>query len=197
MDAFRKGSGEVGGDRSSGTGGYALIAESELPLLHDPNQPSGRDALIVSAPEFERVHFTRFRVRPGDDASCLNLYKPTNPMIVAPEASFIDDNRFSFGATLAVHEHQPAEHDRDQRERAGERTGEREFQVGGGPLLGRLRVRNRPQDEQRSRHEHGQSNREPRRGRLDHTRSGHSRDSSMVTGVAGLRQRHQRHVRPR
>ena len=33
-----------------------------------------------------QVRFTRFRVRPGEDASCLNLYRPTNPTIVAPEA---------------------------------------------------------------------------------------------------------------
>jgi putative ABC transport system permease protein len=101
VDSFRKGAGEIGGARTSGTGGYALIAESELPLLHNPNEPSGREALIVSAPEFERVRFTRLRVRPGDDASCLNLYRPTSPTIVAPESSFIDEGRFSFGATMA------------------------------------------------------------------------------------------------
>ena len=71
VDAFRKGGGEIAGDRASGTGGYTLIATSELPLVHNPNEASGREALIVSAPEFERVRFTRLRVRPGDDASCL------------------------------------------------------------------------------------------------------------------------------
>lgn len=101
VDSFRKGAGEIGGDRSSGTGGFTLIAESELPLLHNPNDAAGREALIVSAPEFERVRFTRLRVRPGDDASCLNLYRPTSPTIVAPESSFLDEGRFSFGATLA------------------------------------------------------------------------------------------------
>lgn len=101
VDAFRKGGGEIGGDRSSGTGGYALIATAELPLLYNPNEPSGREALIVSAPEFEQVRFTRFRVRPGDDASCLNLYRPTAPTIVAPEDGFLEEGRFSFSASLA------------------------------------------------------------------------------------------------
>jgi len=101
VDAFRKGGGEIGGDRSSGTGGYALIASSEMPLVHNPNDAAGRDALIVSAPEFERTRFTRFRVRPGDDASCLNLYKPTAPTIVAPEKGFIEEGRFTFAASLA------------------------------------------------------------------------------------------------
>jgi ABC-type antimicrobial peptide transport system permease subunit len=101
VDAFRKGSGEVAGDRSSGTGGYALLGSSEVPLVHNPNTTEGREALIVSAPEFEQTKFTRFRVRPGDDASCLNLYRPTAPTIVAPEEEFIREGRFTFAASLA------------------------------------------------------------------------------------------------
>ena len=101
VDAFRKGGGEISGDRSSGTGGYALLATSELPLVHNPNEPSGRDALIVQSPEFARVKFARFRVRPGDDASCLNLYRPTNPTIVAPEKAFLEEGRFAFASSLA------------------------------------------------------------------------------------------------
>ena len=101
VDAFRKGGGEIGGARSSGTGGYVLIATSELPLVHNPNDAAGREALIVSAPEFEHTAFTRFRVRPGDDASCLNLYKPTSPTIVAPEPGFLTEGRFTFTDSLA------------------------------------------------------------------------------------------------
>jgi hypothetical protein len=40
-------------------------------------------------------------MREGQDASCLNLYRPTNPTIVAPEQSFIEGARFAFGASLA------------------------------------------------------------------------------------------------
>ncbi|HJR61360.1 MAG TPA: ABC transporter permease [Vicinamibacterales bacterium] len=101
VDAFRKGGGEIAGDRSSGTGGYVLIAKSEVPLVYNPNDAAGREALIVSAPEFETAKFTRFRVRPGDDASCLNLYRPTVPTIVAPEPAFIEEGRFTFAASLA------------------------------------------------------------------------------------------------
>jgi ABC-type antimicrobial peptide transport system permease subunit len=101
VDAFRKQGGGISADRSSGTGGYALIATSELPLLYDPDEPSGREGLVVSAPEFDNVRFTRFRVRPGDDASCLNLYRPTAPTIVAPERGFVDESRFTFSGSLA------------------------------------------------------------------------------------------------
>ena len=85
VDAFRREAGELTTDPKSGTGGYALFAESELPLLHNPNEASGREALGIQAPDFAQTRFTRFRVRAGDDASCLNLYRPTNPTIIAPE----------------------------------------------------------------------------------------------------------------
>ncbi|MBA2305246.1 MAG: ABC transporter permease [Acidobacteria bacterium] len=101
VDAFRKSGGEVAASRSSGTGGFALIATSELPLVHNPNEAAGREALIVSAPELRQTKFTRFRVRPGDDASCLNLYRPTAPTIVAPERGFIEEGRFEFSSSLA------------------------------------------------------------------------------------------------
>jgi ABC-type lipoprotein release transport system permease subunit len=102
VDAFRKGGGELGGDRTSGTGGYALVATSEIPLVHNPNEPAGREALTLQAPEAERATFTRFRVRPGDDASCLNLYRPSSPTIIAPEPAFIAERRFTFAASVAA-----------------------------------------------------------------------------------------------
>jgi hypothetical protein len=57
--------------------------------------------LLIKAPELSRVNFTRFRLRPGQDASCLNLYRPTNPTIIAPEPGFIENNRFAFSASVA------------------------------------------------------------------------------------------------
>jgi hypothetical protein len=101
VDAFRREGGELTSDPKSGTGGYVLFAESELPLLHNPNEPSGREALTIQAPELAQVRFTRFRVRAGEDVSCLNLYRPTNPTIVAPEAGFIESNRFTFASSMA------------------------------------------------------------------------------------------------
>ena len=88
LDAFRR------GDTSAGTGGFPLIAESALPLIHDPNTATGRDALNI--PPLEGVEFVPFRLRPGDDASCLNLYQPRNPRILAPPAAFLGRARFQF-----------------------------------------------------------------------------------------------------
>jgi ABC-type antimicrobial peptide transport system permease subunit len=81
LEAFR-----VDGS-SAGAGGFPLLADAELPLVHDPNTESGRAALNI--PPLEGVRFVPFRVRPGDDASCLNLYQPRNPRIVAPPPAFL------------------------------------------------------------------------------------------------------------
>ncbi len=88
VDAFRQ-----TGD-SAGTGGYPLMAESVLPLIHDPNTAAGRDALNI--PPLAGVHFIPFRLRPGDDTSCLNLYQPRNPRILAPPVTFLHNAHFPF-----------------------------------------------------------------------------------------------------
>ena len=101
VDAFRKADEGMTQDVRSGTGGYALLARSELPVIHNPNDEAGREELLIQAPELASTQFTRFRVRPGQDASCLNLYRPTTPTLVAPERGFIDRNRFVFASSLA------------------------------------------------------------------------------------------------
>ena len=80
VDAFRRDA------DPAGTGGFPLMAESMLPLIHDPNTAAGREALNI--PPLTGVEFVSFRLRPGDDASCLNLYQPRNPRIMAPPAAF-------------------------------------------------------------------------------------------------------------
>ena len=100
VDSFRR-SGASAADRKSGTGGFPLLAESLLPLVHDANTPDGRESLNLIDAALKDVSFVNFLVRPGDDTSCLNLYQPRNPKIVAPPASFIRDNRFTFQSSLA------------------------------------------------------------------------------------------------
>lgn len=88
-------------DPKSGTGGFALMAESLLPVVHNPNSKSGREALNLTDPALDDVRFTPFRLRPGDDTSCLNLYQPRNPRILAPSGDFLARGRFSFEDSLA------------------------------------------------------------------------------------------------
>lgn len=104
VDAFRRDSfGST--ERKSGTGGYTIVAESLLPIVHDLNREEGREALNLSNTHDDKaltgVTFARFRLRPGDDASCLNLYQPKNPRILAASNDFIAESRFAFqGAVL-------------------------------------------------------------------------------------------------
>ncbi len=101
VDAFRKDSGSTSNDPKSGTGGFPLMAESLLPIVHDPNGEQGREELNLTDDTFKNVKLTRFRLRPGDDASCLNLYAPRSPRVLGATEGFIKANRFSFASSLA------------------------------------------------------------------------------------------------
>lgn len=102
VDAFRRDGKAASYDRASGNGGYPLIAESLLPIVHDLNSEKGRDEVNLNDPALADVKFTRFRLRPGDDASCLNLYQPRNPRILGATDDFIGAGRFAFQSSLAT-----------------------------------------------------------------------------------------------
>ena len=104
VGAFKKNVSITTNDSASGTGGFSLMAESVAPLMHDPNTPAGRDGLGLEATDhiITATTLTRFRLRPGDETSCLTLYRPTNPRIIAPEPRFFDRPRFSFASSMAT-----------------------------------------------------------------------------------------------
>ena len=80
------------------------MAESLLPIHVDPNSPSGRESLNLSPagnPALANLGVSSFRLRPGDDASCLNLYRPASPRILGAPDSFLSQSRFRFGDTLS------------------------------------------------------------------------------------------------
>lgn len=68
--------------RSSGTGGFALFGRSTLPVLRDLGTPEARDAYALDDDALRGVDVVPLRVRPGDDASCLNLATAQNPQLV-------------------------------------------------------------------------------------------------------------------
>jgi hypothetical protein len=102
VGAFRKDAGHGAGDRSSGTGGFALMAESVAPLMDDPNTRRGRGELGLDADEplLDGVTITRVRLRPGDEASCLTLYRPQNPRILGVDPRSLA-GRFTFTRTMS------------------------------------------------------------------------------------------------
>jgi putative ABC transport system permease protein len=82
-----------------GTGGFDLIATSDLPVFYDLNTPEGREELGFSADEEKTladVEVRSFRVQNGEDASCLNLYQTTQPRVIGVPDSFLDEKTFAW-----------------------------------------------------------------------------------------------------
>jgi hypothetical protein len=98
VGAFRRDGAIDWTDRHSGTGGYALLVETVMPLANDPNSPDGRAQLGLD--QTTDLHVEPFRLLPGDDASCLNLYEPRQPRILGVRRDFIREGRFAFAGTL-------------------------------------------------------------------------------------------------
>jgi ABC-type lipoprotein release transport system permease subunit len=124
VEAFRRRPEAGGESENSPTGGYSLLAESDLPVFLDLNSDKGRDevgALLLpvfrdrlggdNAAAEKRVgevkdllrqtRVAAFRVRAGDDASCLNLYQPKRPRLLGVPAALIERGGFLFAGTDA------------------------------------------------------------------------------------------------
>jgi ABC-type lipoprotein release transport system permease subunit len=84
-------------DLNSGTGGYSLLAQSSIPLLYDPSNPKNRKDLGFS----NDLTITSFRLLPGEDASCLNLYRPEKPRILGVPQQQINRGGFQFQQSIA------------------------------------------------------------------------------------------------
>jgi ABC-type antimicrobial peptide transport system permease subunit len=128
VESFRRTTGRDFLDKNSGSGGFALLAEADVPIFQDLNADKGRkDALDqleysfhglpgeqvqqrVEAAEkqMQAVEFYSFRVHGGDDASCLNLYQPRRPRLMGVPSALIERGGFRFADTLAYTEEERA-----------------------------------------------------------------------------------------
>jgi ABC-type lipoprotein release transport system permease subunit len=85
--------------RDSGTGGFELVAESDVPLLHRLDDADGRFELGVSGDAEELLaasEVVSMPLRPGDDTSCLNLYQPQQPRILGVPPELVERGGFTF-----------------------------------------------------------------------------------------------------
>ena len=85
----------VGGNRHDAPPetAYAFVAESALPLHHSLNTPDGRFELGFSELASQLLSASEvipFRVLPGEDVSCLNLYQPQKPQILGVSDAVLD-----------------------------------------------------------------------------------------------------------
>ena len=81
-------------EADTGSGGYSLIAESDVPL---PAAAPGVDELGGFTTAGGLVSL---RLRPGEDASCLNLYQPENPRLLGVPADFAEAGGFRFRSAI-------------------------------------------------------------------------------------------------
>lgn len=82
-------------NKSSGTGGFLYFAETTMPVLFDINNTGKRAEEGI----FEEFNAVQFRKVEGDDASCLNLNRTTQPAILGVDPEALQE-RFSFAAKM-------------------------------------------------------------------------------------------------
>ncbi len=86
--------------RDSGTGGFQMILQADVPLLGDLNTAKGRRVLGVRdiSPIWKSTRFVSMRSWKGQDISCLNLTRPSSPTILAVPQGM--QGRFSFAKSI-------------------------------------------------------------------------------------------------
>ncbi|MEM1058011.1 MAG: FtsX-like permease family protein [Verrucomicrobiota bacterium] len=97
VSAFRQ---SPGAGASPGTGGFNLVASSSLPLYDDLGTRTGQEALGLSATLMKDVRAVSFRVRPGDDASCLNLNRAMEPRLLGVRPADLMPSTFRFTGAM-------------------------------------------------------------------------------------------------
>jgi putative ABC transport system permease protein len=90
----------------SGTGGYALWCESNVPVYHNIRTPAGRSRLALDALPEDVQALQLFRYG-SDDASCLNLNKVSQPTVLGISMDALQESDFRiqrsiYGDTASV-----------------------------------------------------------------------------------------------
>ncbi len=95
-------------ERTGGSGGFALYGESDVPLFLDLGSNRAQEDLnyaldLAKVPAAKRtilrdVKYVSFRLRAGDDASCLNLAQPRRPRLLGVPHTFVERDGFAFAA---------------------------------------------------------------------------------------------------
>ena len=110
-------------DKNGGSGGFPLVAQTASPVFTNLNGESmltdiereiqrnyqrenrsaaEREAKVDEVRRiFQSTTVFPFRMRTGDDASCLNLYQAARPRVLGVPNALIDRGGFSFGETEA------------------------------------------------------------------------------------------------
>lgn len=103
LSAFRLNpAGENG--RDSGSGGFSLVAQSDQPIYQNLDTRAGRAEAGFGEEAndlLSQCGVYSLRVRAGDDASCLNLYQPTQPRMLGVPQSLVERGGFAWASSAA------------------------------------------------------------------------------------------------
>jgi len=85
---------------TSGTGGFALMGEATIAVVHDMNDAGQRaDHYSLDEKLMANVGFVPFRLHDGDQANCLNLNRAQQPRLLGAKPEQLK-GRFTFASTL-------------------------------------------------------------------------------------------------
>ncbi|MCA9086245.1 MAG: ABC transporter permease [Planctomycetaceae bacterium] len=86
---------------NSGNGGFTLVAETAQPVLYDLNTSDGRRQLGFDKDDdlSGDTSIYAFSMKPGSDASCVNLYQTRVPTMLGASDAFLDRGGFRFADT--------------------------------------------------------------------------------------------------
>ncbi len=118
VESFRKKPDDGFRTVNGGSGGYRLIAETDVPIFQRFDREPGRGDLLeqlqkryggsssdprlaTATTVLDAAKVEPFRLRGGDDASCLNLYQAGRPRILGASPEFRAQGRFAFAMTTA------------------------------------------------------------------------------------------------
>jgi len=108
-------------ERSSGTGGFALMGEATFPVVQDLNSQDGWDFFALDPEDLTGVAFVPLRVRDGDEASCLNLNRAHHPRLLGVDAGQLAERgAFTFAKVGSGFDPESGWHLLETRERAAD-----------------------------------------------------------------------------
>ena len=85
---------------SSGTGGFELMGEASIAVVHDMNNKTNReDYYSLNEDLLKEVSFVPFRLRDGDQANCLNLNLAQEPRLLGVRPEMLA-GKFTFIDTI-------------------------------------------------------------------------------------------------
>ncbi len=91
-----------------GTAGFEWVAQSSQPIYYDLNTAEGQALALGAENKLQKgTEISALRLKPGEDASCNNLYQSTQPRILGVNPQFIQEfdkaeaGRFAWSASLA------------------------------------------------------------------------------------------------